>query len=194
MGFDELMQDRVTLLKKSGKRFENIMASVQKDKIFTNDKRIPIEEGDVFERKLPSGIIERYTVLDAGYYEGMGGIESHYQSIVRKETKIEPRAQPSQTVYNLIGPNSRVNIHSVDDSTNLVGIEPAELFNRLRAAMKQSVLDSELLEKLQQKVNDLEKTQGTSNFLARYQEFIALAANHMTILAPFIPALTQMLK
>jgi hypothetical protein len=196
MSFDSLLRDKVTLVKKNGsKRFENIRASVQSTKIFTNyDPTIPIEDGDVFERTLTNGIVERYTILDAGFKQGMGGINSHYQSVVRKQTRIDPLAQPGQIVYNLIGPNARVNIQSVDSSTNLVEVEPAELFDRIRETIGKSVQDGEMLEKLQEKVTELEKAQGTTGFKARYQEFVALAANHMTLLAPFIPALSQMLR
>jgi len=194
MSFDSLMRDNVTLIKKDGNRFENIRACVQSDKIFTNDPAIPIEDGDVFERTLPNGIVEPYTILDAGFRQGTRGIEPHYQSVVRKQTKVDPPAQPSQIVYNLIGPNARVNIQSVDSSANLVEVEPTELFGRIREAIGKSVQDGEMLKKLQEKVTELEKAQGTTGFMARYQEFIALAANHMTLLAPFIPALSQMLR
>ncbi len=194
MSFGSLLQDKVTLIKKDGNRFENIRAFVQSDKIFTDDPAIPIEDGDVFERTLLNGIVERYTILDAGYRQGTGGIKSHYQSVVRKQTKIDLSTQPSPIVYNLTGPNVRVNIQSIDSSTNLVEVEPTELFGRIRAAIDQSVQDGELLKKLQEKVTELEKTQGTPGFAARYKELMALAANHMTLLAPFIPALLQMMR
>lgn len=194
MSFDSLMRDKVTLIKKDGNRFENIRAFVQSDKIFTDDPAIPIEDGDVFERTLLNGIVERYTILDAGYRQGTGGIKSHYQSVVRKQTKIDLSTQPSPIVYNLTGPNVRVNIQSIDSSANLVEVEPTELFGRIRAAIDQSVQDGELLKKLQEKVTELEKTQGTPGFAARYKELMALAANHMTLLAPFIPALLQMMR
>jgi hypothetical protein len=193
MSFDSLMRHKVTLIKKSGNRVENIRASVQRDKIFTNDPAIPIEDGDVFERTLPNGIVERYDILDAGFMQGTEGTPPHYQSVVRKQTKIDPLAQPSQIIYNLTGPNARVNIQSIDSSANVVEVEPAELFGRIRAAIDQGVQDGELLKKLQEKVTELEKTQGTPSFAARYKEFIALAANHITLLAPFIPALLQMM-
>jgi hypothetical protein len=195
MPMSSLMRDKVTLLKKDGRRVENIQASVQRDKIFTvADPDVPLEEGDVFERKLPNGIVERYTILDAGYYEGIGGIPANYQSEVRKETKIDRAVAPGQVVYNLIGSNARVNIHSVDASSNVVGIDAAALFSGLRTAIERGVQGDDLQRKLQEKVSELETTQGTGGFLSRYQEFIALAANHITIIAPFIPALSQMLK
>jgi hypothetical protein len=40
----------------------------------------------------------------------------------------------------------------------------------------------------------LEKAQGTKLFAERYTDFISAAANHMTIIAPFIPALSELLK
>lgn len=92
-----LMHDRVTLVKPDERRFPNILASVQIDKIFTDDEKLPIEEGDFFERSLPSGLVETYQVTDRGFMEGMGGIPSHYQSKVRKVTaRSAPRlAEPS---------------------------------------------------------------------------------------------------
>ena len=51
-----LMNDLVTLVKASGQRFENLPAAVQAGKIFTQDPTVPIEDGDTFERKIPSGI------------------------------------------------------------------------------------------------------------------------------------------
>ncbi len=194
MSFKGLLTDTVSLVKRDGRRFEDIKASVQRDEILIDDASIPVEDGDTYERKLPTGIVERYTVLDAGYYEGIGGMKAHYQSSVRKETKIEPQRQPTQVVYNLIGPNARVNIQSVDISTNLVEVEPSELFEKLRGLIKHSITDETVSAQLSQKVDELQQAQGTKDFVAKYQEFMALAANHVSILAPFIPALSQMLS
>ena len=194
MPLNNLMQDSVTLIKKDGQRFEGIRASVQPDKIFTDDTSIPLEEGDTFERTLPSGVVERYTVLDSGYHEGIGGIPSHYQSEVRKETKIKPPRESTQIVYNLIGPNARVNIQSVDASTNLVEIGSEDLFNMLRQTIESAVKDKSLCADLTEKVDELEQTQGTRKFTEKYREFITLAADHITVLAPFIPALSQILS
>src|SRR5712691_10897373 len=87
MALGSLLGDIVTLIKRDGRRFDRIRASVQRNKIFTNDTNVPIEEGDIFERALPNGIMEQYTVLDAGYRQGSGSIESHYQSVVQKQPK-----------------------------------------------------------------------------------------------------------
>jgi hypothetical protein len=193
MPISGLMRDTVALIKQDGRRFEDIRASVQRDKIFSDNPKIPIEEGDTFERKLPNGVVERYTVLDAGYNAGVGSIGPNYQSIVRKETKIDPPRPPSQIIYNLIGPNARFNIQSLDASTNTIGIQPEELFEKLQAAIQQSVTDRHHCEKLSAKVTELQQAQGSSDFVVKYREFVALAADHIAVLAPFIPALSQML-
>lgn len=193
MSFRELLKDRVNLIKQDGRRFEDIRASVQSDKIFTDDPDIPIEEGDVFERTLPTGIVERYDILDAGYYTGVGGIKAHYQSCVRKQTKIDTGHKGKQVIYNLIGPNARVNVHSVDASTNLVDVKPDELFETIRKSIRELVADDCLARRLLQKVDEMDQMRGTPTFLEKYRDFVALAADHITVLAPFIPALSQML-
>jgi hypothetical protein len=39
----------------------------------------------------------------------------------------------------------------------------------------------------------MENSVGQKTFLQKYSEFVALAANHVTIFAPLLPALTQFL-
>lgn len=48
-------------------------------------------------------------------------------------------------------------------------------------------------EKLKDRINDMEKSVRTKSFAEKYNAFIQSVANHMTIFAPFIPALTQLL-
>lgn len=86
MPFSDLLNDRVSLINRDGRRFDDLPASVQSGKIFTNDPRIPIEDGDCFERRTPSGVIERFQVIDAGFMQEFHGVAAHYQSQVQKET------------------------------------------------------------------------------------------------------------
>ena len=86
--FRGLPSEPVTLVKNNAQRF-TLQAIISKDIFFTEDPNIPIEDGDEFERRLPSGVVERYTVLDAGFQHGMPpAMPSHYQSKVRKNTGI----------------------------------------------------------------------------------------------------------
>ena len=108
--FQSLKNDRVTLVKKDGQRFENLSASVQTGLILTDNPEIPIEDGDQFERQLPSGIVDVYTVVDSGFQQSFHSIPAHYQSKVRKNTARPRRStdQRREVVYNLIGSNARV--------------------------------------------------------------------------------------
>ena len=95
--FQSLMNDRVTLVKKNGQRFENLSASVQTGLILTDNPEIPIEDGDQFERQLPSGIVDVYTVVDSRFQQRLHSMPAHYQSKVRKNTAVSPpRRRPSR--------------------------------------------------------------------------------------------------
>lgn len=96
MPFKSFLTEYVTLVKKDGRRFENLPAAVQSDVITTNDAQLPIEDGDLFERQLPSGITERFRILDAGFYPKFHGIDAHYQSKVRKEKPLPAATSSNQ--------------------------------------------------------------------------------------------------
>lgn len=57
--------------------------------IFVDDASISIEDGDIFERTLPSGIKERYLVTDNGFFSGSVGIPAHYQVKAEKISTIK---------------------------------------------------------------------------------------------------------
>ncbi|MBY3026500.1 hypothetical protein GFM09_33730 [Rhizobium leguminosarum bv. viciae] len=130
MSFDDMMNDTVTLVKKDGTVIkEGIKAQVSKGSIITFDASLPIEPGDHFVRLQQSGLAEDYIVIDPGYMSGIGGrasIPSHFQSKVRRSDA--PVAPPSTIINNIHGPNARVNINSVDNSTNTsITIQPLEV-------------------------------------------------------------------
>ena len=76
--------DTVSLVKRNGKRTDDIPANVQPNVIFISNGDLPIEEGDFLERQLPNGLWERYVVVDRGYYS-TGILGPHYQCKVRKQ-------------------------------------------------------------------------------------------------------------
>jgi hypothetical protein len=192
MPYKEMMKDKITLLKPDGRRFENITAQVDPEMIVIDDAKLPLEEGDRIHRHLPNGLTEVYMVLDRGFYSGLGPIPDHYQAKVRKETSL-PTRQTMQVIYNLTGPNARININSEDRSLNVVDITPENLFSELRKTLRDAVREDARRQEILYVVDSLEKAKGTPGFVDRYRKFIALAADHMTLLSPFIPALTQML-
>lgn len=193
MPFRDFLNEHVTLIKKDGRRFENLPAAVQSDVIMTNDPQIPIEDGDSFERRIPSGVTERFLILDAGFKPKFHSFDAHYQSKVRKETAVARSQPPTQVVYNLSGANSRVNIQSADLSTNIVNVEAAALFEALRGSLEKAILDQALRQQLREAVDAMQAAAGTRDFSDRYKTFIGLAADHVAVFGPFLPALTQLL-
>jgi hypothetical protein len=114
-------------------------------------------------------------------------------SLINRIEEVIERKMHKPVVYKVTGPNARLNIGSVDSSTNVVNVAPTELFTQLRLIIEEKVQAEQEREELLARLADLQSTQGTPTYLDRYQRFIAAAANHMTILAPFLPALTQLM-
>jgi hypothetical protein len=166
MSFRDFVTDNVSLIKADGRRWDDIAASVQTQKIFIEDAQLPIEEGDIIERRLPNSLTERYMVLDRGFHGTWQGLPAHYQIEVRKETAI-PRQRSRSIVYNVTGANARLNIGSVDSSTNVVNVAPAELFTQLRRTIEEGVLVEQERNELLARLADLQSTQGTPSYLER---------------------------
>lgn len=97
----------------------------------------------------------------------------------------------SHTIH-VSGPNARVNLHSTDHSTNTV-VSNTSVFNQLHEAVDTGVLDEGERVRLKALIAEMEAAKDQKSFTARYQAFIASAANHMTVIAPMLPALTQLL-
>ena len=189
---EDLFTDIVTVRTKDGKTYAGVQASVQDGKVFTERADIPIRPGDEVVRRTPAGIDEVFVVVDPGLHMGFEDIPSTYQMRVRLADA--PASRGSTVIYNLTGPNSRFNINSVDSSTNVISQAPSELFEALRVAIQSRIPAGKAQQDLLDTAADLEQETGKPGFAQRYSHFMALAANHMEVLAPFIPALTQMLS
>ncbi|MEK3733794.1 hypothetical protein MKX64_15445 [Paenibacillus sp. FSL M8-0334] len=196
MPFSSFMKDRVTLIKQNGEIFENIKAMVDKNKIHIDDSSLPIEEGDRIVRTLKNNLKESYIVEDRGYFEAFHGIKAHYQVDVRRESSV-PRnfTQPDGRGYvvHVNGSNARVNINSQDYSTNTVTELKDPLFEEMRQAISTQIEDINEKQKLLNCVEELESSKGTTTFMDKYKSFMTMAADHMTVLTPFIGPLSSLL-
>jgi len=187
----DMLTDVVTVIRQNGERIEDVACRLRPDKMTTGEATFAMEEGDFIERRLPTGITERYLVLDAGYRTApiRGVFPPHYQSRIEKTTKIPPTSV-GRSVFNISGPGARVNIGTVDNSNNVVNVTTSELFAELRSALEvEEGITPEVLDRL----DELESAQGTPEVLSAYQRFMAVAANHAAVLGSFLPALAQML-
>ncbi len=66
-----------------------------------------------------------------------------------------------------------------------------QTFDDLRQLIQTQVVDNQLI---LEALIELEDNYGKGSFVEKYNNFIQSAANHITLLAPFIPALTTMFK
>ncbi len=192
------LNDIVRLIKPDGQQFEDIKARVSnKDIIYIYDVSLPIEEGDTIERVLSNGLVEKYLVLDRGYQKAppqFRTVNDHYSVKVRKLTTIEIERPATTTIYHLHGHNSRVNIHSHDESHNVVNLSSGDLFERIKAMIESNVKDEEQKQEIITSIEEMKETKDTRTFTEKYRDFISLSADYLGLLAPFMPALAQLLK
>jgi len=137
--FKQFARDTVILKKQNGEVISDIKANVQKDKIFIHDNTLPIEEGDRLVRTLPNGLEESYIVIDRGYREKLHSIDAHYQCEVQKESSMQYKEWASSITNHFYGANSRVNIGSTDNSSNVVNINKDTVFDELRSAINENI-------------------------------------------------------
>jgi hypothetical protein len=107
-----------------------------------------------------------------------------------KQEKMKNKVAVSN-IYYLQGANSRVNNNSKDSSINVVG--EGELFSNLRKTLETEIEDAELKAKLSVLTDEMEKCPKSSVFRGAYAQFMELAAHHMDVIGPFLPALSQLL-
>lgn len=120
MPFAELMTDTLSVFDERGNLVkENIRGSVQSGSaIHTLGADFPVSIGYFVERKLPTGVIEKYKVLEPNYYGDFHGIKAHYQMKVINVNAIpDPRLVSTINTINASG-NARVYQHSIDNSVN----------------------------------------------------------------------------
>ena len=163
MGFAALMTDTVSVLKQNGQTFEGIRASVQSDKIFIQGTEPLIEIGDLIRRKMSNGAEETFRVLDPGFHEKFHSIPAGYQMRVVKLGVPEAAKAIQSITYNITGHNARINQNSVDNSTNVVSVNPdvVELLVALRSEISGMDLSPEQMRAASELLDTAEaQTQG----------------------------------
>lgn len=158
------------------------------DTIVIHNTTIQVFAGDEIRRRLPNGADEVFTVDDPCFYDAFGGIPAHFQLKVTRKGSF-PHRQGGHFI-NVSGTNARVTFGN-DFSVNHTAVNTVQ--DAIRAVQAQ-VDDLEARARLVETLEVFERAQGPTNRAAAYHAVIASAANHMTVLAPFLPALSQMLS
>ena len=125
---------------------------------------------------------------------GFSGIPPHYQVKYEREGASQAGHQDTVSVHVSGGDNTRVNVGSVDQSVNVSSTQQTgATFDKVRELLKGGVADPTELQRLLEKVEEMQQAHAHGSFKKAYAEFMALAANHMVVLAPVLPALAELL-
>jgi len=91
------------------------------------------------------------------------------------------------------GPNARMNVASVDNSTNVVNQSQADVIQNLRVLIDSQIKDESVKQELHQSVEMCEKAGDQASRNKAYERFMAAAATHMSVFSPVIPTLVKFL-
>ena len=143
MPLSEFMTDVVSVYNENGEIVkENIKASVQGGRaVHTLGADFPVKIGYFVERTTPSGVLEKYKVLEPNYYGNFHGIPAHYQmKVVNVNAIPDPRTTSVTNSIHASG-NARVYQHSVDNSVNTY---TSSDFKQALSQVKSDILDLDL--------------------------------------------------
>lgn len=156
--------------------------------IIVEDVKADIEIGDEIRRVLPNGKEEVFIVEDPVYH-GSTPFGPFYDIKISKRGAFAKKTGGHYNI-NVNGVNARVNIESRDYSSNFISNQ--SVFNELKDCL--SKINEEERLALYSAIDEMESAKDKNGFLKGYNAFISSAASHMTLIAPMIPSLTDILK
>ena len=116
------------------------------------------------------------------------------QNVVVKQQEMGKKTESVNKMIVKAEDNSRINIGSIDKSKNKISINQENVFFELKNVIEKEIEDSKDREELLKKIEEMENLQGTKDFNEKYTSFVQSAADYMTILAPFIPTLSNFIS
>jgi hypothetical protein len=189
-----LMTDTIAVIREDGTKQENIRALVDKGRIFVADATLQLSTSDRIERVLPSGQVEIFGLTNVHLWKGMGSIESYYEIDCEREDAKQPHSRTGTVnVHISDSPQTHINVNSTDESTSVINEQTEDVFAQLRDLIMEFMADLSDMSLLLEKVEVMERSRNGGDFTAAYKDFVAVAAAHMTVLTPVLPALTAML-
>jgi hypothetical protein len=188
--FSMMPQAKCKVIKNNGSYFE-MTAGYSKNDFYVTETDIKpniIEYDDIIEATYANDSKVSYKVTEPGYMN-VPQLPPHYQI---KTERIENNTQKSNipNVNNNGNGNIIVNVGS--PNSNITLNQDLSIFDNIKQAIeKESIQNrSEILAKLEELrlcVND-KKTFGQ-----KYAEFVAICANHMSLIQPFLGCLSSFL-
>lgn len=121
-------------------------------------------------------------------YLTVKGYTAAQQGQVKQSTSSAHRVHISGGHFH----QSQIGIGHEVVQTQATSLQNSPVFDNLRLAIGE-VVDTEHRAKILCGVDAMQNAKSAPELSKRYADFIALAANHMTIIAPFLPALSALL-
>ena len=135
------------------------------------------------------GYISTFWASDVPYI-----IEFNEKAYNFDENNTPTMGNGSSVIYNTYNiTNGNANVHSVDNSVRTINITNNEtaLFDKMLDVASNIATDNK--NDIISAIKDMQMDYGKSSLKEKYYKFIEVAANHMSLFAPFIPALTEMI-
>lgn len=136
------------------------------------------------------GYISTFWASDVPYI-----IEFNEKAYNFDENNTPTMGNGSSVIYNTYNiTNGNANVHSVDNSVRTINItnNGTELFDKMLDVASNIATDNK--NDIISAIKDMQMDCGKPSLKEKYYKFIEVAANHMSLFAPFIPALTEMMK
>jgi hypothetical protein len=108
-------------------------------------------------------------------------------------TMVPDEEKPASPIsISVSGQNARLNVGSIDNSSNVVTSSQMTVFEDARSAISARI-DGDAKTALLAKLDELQRAVNTPSYSSRYREFMKSAADHVTVLGPIVAALAAFL-
>ena len=183
----DITKDNIIIKKQNGEIYECDNADIQKNKAFIYCGEIPLDEFDIIIHKIREGYEKEYVVTNAGYYNKVLG--PHYQADIKPKSIFDnEQNEISINDINISGNHSKVNINSVDNSINMLQIPFDKIYEKLN-----EIEDETVRNESKKCLKELEESNDSESYKSKYVKFINTVSDYVSVIAPFLPILTQFL-
>lgn len=182
--------DQIDIVSPEGEVRSKVLGYYDGEGFVIDDMAVDVRVGDEIRRILPNGQEEVFAVADPKYF-GSGGFGPHYQVKVRRQGNFDAHSGGNYSV-SVSGANARVNINSTDFSTNTV--QHLSVFSEVRSALEADGMAFETLMEVDTRLAEMQAAKDKETFARAYQNFVGAVADHITVVVPFLPALTEMMS
>jgi|GEM_PF-5174959 len=190
--FDQFMNDKVSLVKKSGEAFPDIKAMVDKNVIHIPNVNVPVEDGDTIQRKLPTGIVEEYIVVDPGYNAAFMNFEAHYQVKVTRKNAAQKRPVTNINNFHHVNVHPQGRITTGDDfSQNHQTYNSGEVFSEMLEVVQGL---GEKRAEANKAIQEMAAAKDKPAFGAAYQRLMGLVGSSVDIAIKLMPLIDKAQK